>query len=97
MPQDVAPPPPPPNCACARGRLRAGVARLAVRDMTCASCVSAVESALLALPGVKEASVNLLAGQAYAKYDPGVIGEVIARHTLQPCRSSTPATPHLDG
>lgn len=46
--------------------------------MTCASCVSAVESALRAVPGVAEASVNLLAGQALVKYDPRVLGEPAA-------------------
>ena len=54
----------------------AGVARLAVHGMTCASCVGAVEGALTALPGVEEASVNLLAGQAVVKYDPAVVGKV---------------------
>ncbi len=43
--------------------------------MTCASCSAAVEAALRGLPGVTEASVNLLANQALIKYDPQVIGE----------------------
>lgn len=53
----------------------AGAARLAIRGMTCASCSAAVEAALRGLPGVTEASVNLLANQALVKYDPRVIGE----------------------
>ncbi|MBM3566766.1 MAG: heavy-metal-associated domain-containing protein, partial [Alphaproteobacteria bacterium] len=32
---------------------------LAVGGMTCASCVSRVEKALLAVPGVEKAAVNL--------------------------------------
>jgi len=37
---------------------------LGVRGMTCASCVSHVEKALLATPGVLEASVNLATERA---------------------------------
>ncbi|KAG2488440.1 hypothetical protein HYH03_012947 [Edaphochlamys debaryana] len=51
-----------------------GAARLVVRGMTCAACSSAVEAALREVPGVSEASVNLLAGQALVKYDPRVVG-----------------------
>ena len=44
--------------------------QLQVKDMTCASCVGRVEKALLALPGVMAASVNLATEtaevQAYA-------------------------------
>ncbi|KAG2427556.1 hypothetical protein HXX76_012210 [Chlamydomonas incerta] len=56
------------------GQQEPGAARLAIRGMTCAACSSAVEAALRAVPGVAEASVNLLAGQAAVKYDPGVLG-----------------------
>lgn len=38
--------------------------RLHVQGMTCASCVARVERALLALPDVDEASVNLVTGRA---------------------------------
>ncbi len=41
-----------------------------VRGMSCASCVSAVENALRAVPGVTEASVNLAAERAAIHFDP---------------------------
>lgn len=68
---NVTPPSPPPPISL----IPPGAARLAIRGMTCAACSGAVEAALRALPGVTEASVNLLAGQAAVKYDPGVVGE----------------------
>ena len=37
---------------------------LAVEGMHCASCVNAIETALAAVPGVREASVNLTTGRA---------------------------------
>eukprot|EP00168_Porphyra_purpurea_P018990 TRINITY_DN7341_c0_g1_i1.p5 TRINITY_DN7341_c0_g1~~TRINITY_DN7341_c0_g1_i1.p5 ORF type:complete len:126 (-),score=48.07 TRINITY_DN7341_c0_g1_i1:28-405(-) len=37
--------------------------------MTCASCVGAVEGILTALPGVRSARVNLLAGRAAVVHD----------------------------
>ena len=43
---------------------------LIVQGMTCASCVRRVERALLAVPGVKEATVNLATHQARVTYDP---------------------------
>jgi len=39
--------------------------KLAVEDMSCASCVARVEKAILAVDGVIEASVNLVEGAAY--------------------------------
>jgi P-type Cu+ transporter len=41
-----------------------GELRLAVRGMTCASCVARVEKALKKVPGVEDASVNLATEQA---------------------------------
>ncbi|MEX0700453.1 MAG: cation transporter, partial [Acidimicrobiia bacterium] len=41
-----------------------GTIHLAVEGMTCASCVSRVESALSAVPGVIDARVNLAANTA---------------------------------
>ena len=45
---------------------------LPVEGMTCASCVSRVEKALAALPGVQEATVNLATETAAVKADPAV-------------------------
>ncbi|EOD22720.1 hypothetical protein EMIHUDRAFT_195043 [Emiliania huxleyi CCMP1516] len=42
---------------------------LALGGMTCASCVSAVEGGLKALPGVEGASVSLMAMSGHVKYD----------------------------
>lgn len=41
---------------------------LPIEGMTCASCVSTIEKALLNLQGVKSAKVNLAAGKAYIEY-----------------------------
>ena len=43
---------------------------LGISDMTCASCVAHVEKALLALPGVAAASVNLATESAAVQFDP---------------------------
>lgn len=43
---------------------------LAISGMTCASCVRRVEKALAAVPGVKQASVNLATERARIDYDP---------------------------
>jgi Cu+-exporting ATPase len=43
---------------------------LIVQGMTCASCVRRVERALLAVPGVQGATVNLATHQARVTYDP---------------------------
>ncbi|HQR96976.1 MULTISPECIES: heavy metal translocating P-type ATPase [unclassified Polaromonas] len=45
---------------------------LPVEGMTCASCVSRVEKALSAIPGVSEASVNLATEAATVRADQGV-------------------------
>ncbi len=46
----------------------------AVRGMTCAACVGAVESALKALYGVLNVSVNLAAEKAAVEYIPTIVG-----------------------
>jgi Cu2+-exporting ATPase len=46
-----------------------------VTGMTCASCVSSVESMLLAQPGVLQAAVNLASSTVQVEYVPGVIEE----------------------
>ena len=48
-------------------------ARLAVRGMTCASCVAAVERALTKTQGVLDASVNPALAEASVLYEPRVI------------------------
>ncbi len=47
---------------------------LRIGGMTCASCVSSVESALAGLGGVVSASVNLATEKATVAYVPGVVG-----------------------
>ena len=44
--------------------------RLDVTGMTCASCVAKVETALASLPGVRNATVNLLLNRADVAFDP---------------------------
>ncbi|BDA40669.1 probable copper-transporting ATPase HMA5 [Coccomyxa sp. Obi] len=53
---------------------------LRVSGMTCSSCSSAVELALLNHEGVQRASVNLLAGKAEVQYNPDRTGP---RHIIQ--------------
>jgi len=44
-----------------------------VRGMDCASCVTHVERAARALPGVSDASVSLVRGRATVRYDPTTV------------------------
>ena len=46
---------------------------LAVSDMTCASCVTRVERALAAVPGVRSATVNLATGRATIVHAAGLV------------------------
>ncbi|GJD56582.1 heavy metal translocating P-type ATPase [Methylobacterium dankookense] len=46
---------------------------LAVEGMSCASCVSRVERALAAVPGVRGASVNLATGRASVRHLDGIV------------------------
>jgi Cu2+-exporting ATPase len=54
-----------------------------VTGMTCASCVSSVESMLLAQPGVLNAAVNLATNTVQVEYVPGVIDERRMRAVVQ--------------
>ena len=45
---------------------------LPVDGMTCASCVARVEKALAAVPGVRQASVNLATESANVRAEPSV-------------------------
>jgi len=47
-------------------------AELAVTGMTCAACVRRIENAVRAVPGVSEASVNLVTQRASIRFDPSV-------------------------
>jgi len=59
----------------------AATVELAVDDMTCASCVSRVERALQAVPGVSEASVNLATERATVRgvADPQALIAAVAK------------------
>jgi P-type Cu+ transporter len=46
-------------------------ATLKLRGMSCASCANSIESAILAVPGVNQCSVNYGVEQATVTYDPG--------------------------
>ncbi|KAF9913471.1 ATPase Cu transporting protein 7B [Lobosporangium transversale] len=48
--------------------------RLDISGMTCASCVSAIESSLGSLQGIRSVQVNLLAKSGVIVHDPTVIG-----------------------
>jgi Cu+-exporting ATPase len=47
-------------------------ARIAIKDLRCASCVTFIEEALRATPGVLKASVNVASQEADVEYLPGV-------------------------
>src|SRR5438067_1218761 len=54
--------------------------RFKVEGMHCASCVSRIEKALDAIPGVTQASVNLATRDATVQFDPDQVSvEVIRR------------------
>ncbi len=48
--------------------IRAEEAKLAIRDMSCAACVSRIEDALTGVPGVLETAVNLATRQATVRH-----------------------------
>ncbi|MBO1501839.1 cadmium-translocating P-type ATPase [Serratia proteamaculans] len=53
--------------------VREETTELAIEEMTCASCVGRVEKALIQLPGVLEASVNLATERARVRHLAGVV------------------------
>ncbi len=75
-PERVAPAPPPVAAEPEpEPELPAAVAavadvRLTLGGMSCASCVASIQGALAALPGVQQATVNLLLERADVVYDP---------------------------
>ncbi len=52
------------------GKSREATVEFVIEGMTCASCVRRVERALLAVPGVQEAAVNLASERALVRFDP---------------------------
>lgn len=56
---------------------------LPVLEMSCAVCAASVESAVRALPGVREAAVNFAAGTLVVEYDPTVITPLRMRKAVQ--------------
>ncbi|KAF9924336.1 ATPase Cu transporting protein 7B [Linnemannia zychae] len=48
--------------------------RLDISGMTCASCVSAIESSIMGLDGIYQVQVNLLAKSGVFVHDPAIIG-----------------------
>ena len=79
-PGSPAPPPAPaPAAPRGAGGRAAGVTELRIVGMHCASCVSRVEAALAAVPGVREASVNLATERARVTLEGPVPAETLAR------------------
>ncbi|MDT7835812.1 heavy metal translocating P-type ATPase [Aquabacterium sp. OR-4] len=68
---------------------------LRVDGMSCASCVGRVEKALLRVPGVLAASVNLATGSAQVQRLAGAAGDAALRQALQ--RAGYEAVPLDDG
>lgn len=71
--------------AAVLGQEEVNVQRLRVEGMTCSSCAVAVESALAAVPGVLDAAVNAVTGEAEVRYDPDTTGP---RHLLEAVQSA---------
>lgn len=56
---------------------------LPIEGMSCASCVTRVESALRAVPGVRDASVNLATERATVAFDPRQVGVEQMVHSVR--------------
>lgn len=69
---------------------------LSIEGMTCASCVRHVEKALLSVPGVTEATVNLATEKAHVKLNAGTdeknLFEAVDKAGYTARLTSTPAT-----
>jgi Cu+-exporting ATPase len=82
------------------GRGDTGVLALEISGMTCSTCSTAVESALTAVDGVIEASVNAITGRADVKYDPDRVGPRVLLGTVINAGYEArlaPADPRADG
>lgn len=64
------------------GRGDAALLRLEVDGMACSTCSGAVEAALMAVPGVLEASANAISNHAEVRYDPDTVGPRTLLHAL---------------
>ncbi|MBR7989370.1 copper-translocating P-type ATPase [Burkholderia cenocepacia] len=69
---------------------------LDIDGMTCASCVSRVEKALVKVPGVTRASVNLATERATVDASAGVSATQLADAVKQAGYGATPTTPDID-
>ena len=76
-PQSAVPRPPPMNDTVAEAGPQA-TTTLQVTGMTCASCASRVEKAIAALPGVRQAGVNLATETAFVSADASVDAAALA-------------------
>jgi P-type Cu+ transporter len=83
-----------------------GDALLPIEGMTCASCVRRIEKALVKVPGVQEASVNLATEQARVSFDPAVasldqlqsaVEKAGYRVGAPPAAPSQPTRPNTEG
>ncbi|MCA8235881.1 heavy metal translocating P-type ATPase [Burkholderia cenocepacia] len=69
---------------------------LDIDGMTCASCVSRVEKALIKVPGVTRASVNLATERATVDASASVSASQLADAVKQAGYGATPTTPNID-
>ncbi len=56
---------------------------LKIGGMTCSGCVNSVTRALQAVPGVKQADVDLAAGQATVNYDAEATSPAALREAIK--------------
>ena len=77
----------------------AGLVELAVTEMTCATCSGRVEKALLKVPGVLEANVNLATERAYVKLAGTATTGAGAGfiQTTSPSSTTTPTAAYFQG
>lgn len=67
-----------------------------IGGMHCSSCISAVESALRAVPGVFDARVNFGSEQALVEYDPGLVRLEHIYTAVSHAGYSIPASPEIE-
>ncbi|XXX82389.1 heavy metal translocating P-type ATPase [Sorangium sp. So ce134] len=71
-------------------------ADLPVQGMTCAACVRRVEKALRAMPGVEEATVNLVTQRATIAYDAQAVTPAALAHAIVEAGYEVPEVPAAD-